>query len=217
MVSCAGVMKGFVANGSDSMATVLADEDVIDPAFIAEISARSRHVNEVALETDLLEKGIVVLDVLIKVAHQNDIVTTSLMELDKGNKIMAEIVTRVQIRMFHFEKGRLLFMICCCAGPIRGLGANLIGHNKKVGAALCAGGGTVGPVTIFVAIGKRNAPCAIALCNYGGVAGFIIRDSLVLTTAKLKSNRVPDLLSGGIKCLPNMVLGHIAFMFDYAL
>jgi hypothetical protein len=76
------------------------------------------NVNEVALETDLLEKGIVVLNVLIKIAHQNDVVSTALMELDKGNEIMAEIMTRVQVRTLLFEKSRLLLMICCCAGAI---------------------------------------------------------------------------------------------------
>jgi hypothetical protein len=80
------------------------------------------NVNEVALETNLLEKGIGVLNMLIKIAHQDDVVSTALMELDKGNEIMAEIVTWVQVRSFFFKKSRLLLMICSCAGAIGGLG-----------------------------------------------------------------------------------------------
>jgi hypothetical protein len=63
------------------------------------------NVNEVALETDLLEKGIGVLNVLTKqIAHQDDVVFTALMELDKGNEIMAEIMTWVQVRSFSLRK-----------------------------------------------------------------------------------------------------------------
>jgi hypothetical protein len=64
-------------------------------------------------------------------------------------------------------------MICCCAGAIGGLGTNLVSRNKNVDATVCAGGGNVGPSSIFVAIGKINAPRAIALCNYGSAARFV--------------------------------------------
>jgi hypothetical protein len=66
------------------------------------------NVNEVALETNLLEKGIGVLNMLIEIAHQDDVVSTALMELDKGDDIMAEIMTWIRVRSFSFRKA------ACC-------------------------------------------------------------------------------------------------------
>jgi hypothetical protein len=79
-------------------------------------------------------------------------------------------------------------MICSCAGAIGGLGTNLVSRNKNVDATVCACGGDVRPSSIFVAIGKSNAPRAVALCNDGSAARFVIFDRLVLTTAEFKSD-----------------------------
>jgi hypothetical protein len=82
----------------------------------------------------LLEEGIVVLDMFIKIAHQYNIVTTALMMLNEGNKVPSEVMTRVKIGTFFLDKSRLLLMECGDAGAVGGLAANLVSRDKDVGA-----------------------------------------------------------------------------------
>jgi hypothetical protein len=94
----------------------------------------------------------VVLDVFIKIAHQDNVVATALMELDEGNKVSSEVVTRVEIGTFFCDKGRLLLMEGCDACAVGWLAANLVCSEKDVGAAVSTCCSDVRPSAVFIAI-----------------------------------------------------------------
>lgn len=95
--------------------------------------------------------------------------------------------------------------------------AHLVGGNKKRMESFGALRTHIRPTAVFITVVKVNASRDVTLGDDCSAAGFIIRDRCVLAAPEFDSGVFKDCSCGGMKCLTDMVLVGVDFVFYDAL